>query len=126
MTVVKRPGRPVDEGLAARRSEEILDAAIVLFAEHGFADADTQALADRLGVGKGTLDRSFPSKQKLVPAAADRVMRRLEEGVNGSFSEDDDPLERIPKAIQAYLGFFEEHPEFVELLIQERANFKDR
>lgn len=126
MTVVKRPGRPVDNGLVARRSEEILDAAIVLFAEHGFANADTQALADRLGVGKGTLYRYFPSKQELFLAAADRVMRQLQERVNSSFSEEDDPLARIPKAIQAYLGFFEEHPEFVELLIQERANFKDR
>ncbi len=29
-------------------------------------------------------------------------------------------------AIRAFLGFFAEHPEFVELLIQERAQFKDR
>ena len=39
----------------AERREEILDAATKLFAEHGYADTDTQQLADKLGVGKGTL-----------------------------------------------------------------------
>ncbi|MBM4005833.1 MAG: hypothetical protein FJ295_21530 [Planctomycetes bacterium] len=37
-----------------------------------------------------------------------------------------DPLEKISRAIRAYLTFFAEHPEHVELLIQERATFKNR
>ncbi len=47
------------------------------FAEHGYSDAVTQALAERLGVGKGTLYRCFPSKQDLFLAAVDRVIRQL-------------------------------------------------
>ena len=38
----------------------------------------------------------------------------------------EEPLERMRHGIHAYLTFFAEHPEFVELLIQERAQFKDR
>ena len=38
----------------------------------------------------------------------------------------DDPLERIKHASRAYLEFFDLHPEYVELLIQERAQFRDR
>ena len=56
------------------RREEILDAATELFAQHGYSDAVTQALAERLQVGKGTLYRHFPSKQELFLAAADRVI----------------------------------------------------
>src|SRR2546430_155159 len=78
-TAAKRPGRPVDQDRCARRREEILEAAARLFAEHGYADADLQVLADTLGVGKGTLYRYFPSKQDLFLAAADRVMRKLRE-----------------------------------------------
>ena len=33
---------------------------------------------------------------------------------------------RFDAAVRAFLAFFAEHPEFVELLIQERAQFKDR
>ncbi len=57
--------------------EAILDAATALFAQLGFNDADTQALAEKLGVGKGTLYRHFPSKRDLFLAAVDRVMRRM-------------------------------------------------
>src|SRR5205807_331664 len=37
-----------------------------------------------------------------------------------------DGLTRVERAIATFLRFFAEHPSFVELLIQERAYFKDR
>jgi hypothetical protein len=53
-------------------------------------------------------------------------MRMLCEQVDRSIQGIEDPLDRIAAAIHAYLAFFAEHPEFVELLMQERAQFKDR
>lgn len=109
-----------------RRKEEILRAATELFAENGFSDAITQALADRLGVGKGTIYRHFPSKRELFLAAADRVMRKLRERVLESVEGVEDGLEQMARGILAFLTFFAERPEYVELLILERAEFKDR
>ena len=109
-----------------QRREEILDAAARVFAEHGYADGDTQALADALGVGKGTLYRYFPSKEALFLAAVDRLMRQLVEHVQGAATPVADPLQRVGVAVRAFLGFCADHPQFVELLIQERAVFKDR
>ena len=113
-----------DEVLA--RKEEILQTATELFAEHGFSDAMTQVLADRLGVGKGTIYRHFPSKRELFLAAADRVMRKMQEAILASIAGVEDGLEQVSRAIMAFLSFFAAHPEYVELLIQERAQFKDR
>src|SRR4051812_15362885 len=122
--MTKKPrGRPRE---SCDRREEILDAATCLFAEHGFSDAVTQLLAEKLQVGKGTIYRHFPSKRELFLAAVDRVLRHLRECVEASIATVDDPLERIAQAVRAYLAFFAENPEFVELLIQERALFKDR
>lgn len=112
------------EGKVGR--EEILDAATELFAEHGYSDAVTQLLADRLRVGKGTIYRHFPSKQSLFFEAADRAMVRLHEWIESRVRETVDPIEQIDRGVHAYLDFFAKHPEFVELLIQERAEFKDR
>jgi AcrR family transcriptional regulator len=122
---VKRSCRSAAETVRARE-EEILDAATELFAEHGYSDAVTQALVERLGVGKGTLYRYFPSKRALFLAAADRVMRRMRERVDASLAGIEDSLQRTEQGIRAFLTFFAEHPQFVELLIQERALFKDR
>ena len=124
---LRRPrGRKTDPALAERRREEILDAAARLFAERGYADTDTQVLIDDLGVGKGTLYRYFPSKRELFLAAADRVMRRLRAFIDQRLDGIDEPLERIATAMRAFLSFCSQHPEFVELLVQERAQFRDR
>jgi AcrR family transcriptional regulator len=120
-----RQRKSSDEAITARR-EEILETATELFAEYGFSDAVTQVLAERLQVGKGTIYRHFPSKRDLFLAAADRVMRKLQEQVNANIAGIDDGLERIERGITTFLSFFAEHPSFVELLIQERAYFKDR
>jgi AcrR family transcriptional regulator len=125
-TIKNTRKRPVDEELWGRRTDEILDVAATLFAERGYAGADTQELAERVSVGKGTLYRYFPSKRDLFLAAADRAMRRLREYLDAAMSTRDDPLEQIVAAIEAFLGFFDEHPEFAELLILERALFRDR
>jgi AcrR family transcriptional regulator len=125
-TAEKKARRCSDEALWASRQEEILEAAAKLFAQHGYADTDTQLLADELGVGKGTLYRYFPSKQDLFLAAADRAMHQLRRQIDERIAGIEDPLDQIADAVRAYLAFCAEHPEFVELLMQERAQFKDR
>src|SRR5215472_4838694 len=87
-----------DEANLARR-EEILETATQLFAEQGFSDAVTSALADRLGVGKGTIYRHFPSKRELFLAAADRVMTKMQEQICAAIAGIDDKLVRIERAI---------------------------
>jgi AcrR family transcriptional regulator len=124
-TTPKR-SRPSAEALWASRQEEILEVAARLFAKRGYSETDTQLLAEELGVGKGTIYRYFPSKQDLFLAAVDRVMRKMLEVILDRIGDTEDPLERIYTAIRTFLTFFHENPEFIELLIQERAQFKDR
>src|SRR5262245_43361344 len=107
---VRKLGRPVDPNLRDRRCEEILDAAVKLFAKHGFAETDTQVLADKLQVGKGTLYRYFSSKQDLFLAAVDRSMRVMRQTVDAAIADVDDPLERVALAIQTFLTFVAENP----------------
>lgn len=119
-------GRPRDEALAQRRREEILAVATRLFAERGFDATDLQEAADELGVGKGTVYRYFPTKRELFLAAVDRAMRLLSETVNRAAPDGGEPLAMMEAAVRAYLEFFDARPEFVELIILERAVFKDR
>jgi AcrR family transcriptional regulator len=126
MTPEKKAGRPVDPERCARRREEILETAVKLFARHGYPETDMQVLADTLGVGKGTLYRYFPSKRDLFLAAADRAMRDLRDAVDAAVASIEDPLDQIRTGIHTYLAHVAAHPELAELLIQERAQFRDR
>lgn len=122
----RRPGRPKDEELQTRRRAEILEEATSVFAERGFAATDVQVVADRLGVGKGTVYRYFPSKDELFLAAVDLAMTKLRGEVDEAAGQAELPLDRLAAGVKAYLAFFDAQPEVVELLIQERAHFRDR
>jgi AcrR family transcriptional regulator len=123
---VRTVGRPEDVELQERRRGQILDAATSVFAAQGFATADVQEIAKKTGVGKGTIYRYFASKEELFLAAVDHGMRNLKLAVDGAAASAKQPLDRIAEGVLAYLTFFDERPEIVELLVQERAYFRDR
>lgn len=122
----RKPGRPRDPALEARRREEILDAAARIFARDGYADTDVQTVADELGVGKGTLYRYYASKKELFLAAVDRGIQALSAEIEAQLAAAADPLDGFRRAVRTYLSFFDRHPELVELFVQERAAFRDR
>ncbi len=108
------------------RKEAILHTATELFYQTGYRNTDVQQIADRLGVGKGTIYRYFVSKVDLFFAAVDRAMLKMEEYVRWKITEEKDDIARVHLAIRSYIEFFRKHPEFVELLVQERAEFRLR
>jgi AcrR family transcriptional regulator len=55
----------------------ILDATDKLLSERGFQGMTMSTLADKVGIGKGTLYLHFPSKQELVLSHIDRIIFRL-------------------------------------------------
>lgn len=108
------------------RRQKIVTAASRLFAQLGYSECDMERVASRLRIAKGTIYLYFPSKEKLFLACVDLGMSQLQNAVRSAEESTQDPFERIGRAIRAYLTFFAEHPQFVELLIQERAIFKNR
>lgn len=126
-TLNKRgPGRPRNLELTSQRCDDILTVATELFASKGYASTDVQEIADRLGIAKGTIYHYFPSKEKLFLASVDRGMAELNEYINLSLVGVEDQIEQIAVAIRTFLKFFDKHSEFIELIVQERAEFRDR
>lgn len=124
--VIQKLGRPPDLERQARRRDEILSMAAKVFAEQGYRQTDVQVIADRLGIGKGTVYRYFPTKEALFFAAVDAGIHALSSRMEQVASSEADPVDGARKSVRAYLAYFDEHPEIVELLILERAEFKDR
>lgn len=110
----------------AERRDAMVPIAARLFADIGYAACEMERVAKELGVAKGTLYLYFASKEELFCACVDYGMRSMQSAVEAAATTTNDPFEKISRAIRAYLQFFADHPEHVELLIQERANFKHR
>lgn len=111
----------------AERRLAIIEAAARLFAEAGYDACEMERVAAEQGIAKGTLYLYFSSKEELFYACVDHGMSQMQASIDAAVEEAvDEPLARISGAIRAYLRFFEEHPQYAELLIQERANFRDR
>ncbi|HWP18335.1 MAG TPA: TetR/AcrR family transcriptional regulator [Burkholderiaceae bacterium] len=70
------------------RPQELLDAALQLFVEKGFAATKMDDVASRAGVSKGTVYLYFPSKEELLKA----VIRR---NLSLTIAEGDDALSRF-------------------------------
>ncbi|MBY0464563.1 MAG: TetR/AcrR family transcriptional regulator, partial [Burkholderiales bacterium] len=68
------------------RPGELMDAALSLFVEKGFAGTRVEEVAQRAGVSKGTLFLYFPSKVELFKAV-------VRENIAGCFHEWNTTLE---------------------------------
>src|SRR5262245_33416574 len=59
---------PQRRRLKEARPQQLLDAALMLFVEKGFAATRAEEVAQRAGVSKGTLYLYYPSKEELLKA----------------------------------------------------------
>ncbi|MCE9606181.1 MAG: TetR/AcrR family transcriptional regulator [Planctomycetia bacterium] len=114
------------EEMHAKRTLEVLNAAMTVFSTQGFAAADVQEIADQAGVGKGTVYRRFTNKEGLFLATVEHARQWLLKELDQAVDASTCPLEQIRVGIHTFITFFDSHPEVVELLIQERAHFRGR
>jgi len=89
----------VTEGALATRKEEkkaaILEAALDLFAERGFEGTAVPLVAERAGVGAGTIYRYFDGKEALVNAVFQEQKARLVSDLVTGFPFDAAPREQF-------------------------------
>lgn len=123
-TAPRRRGRP----RKIARPEDLLAAALRVFAERGFAAARLDDVAREAGVSKAALYLYFESKQAifeaLVRSAVLHNIERLEAMVAGSEESAGDLLRRLVQAV-ARLVVETELAAFPKLIVAEATNFPD-
>src|SRR4030042_1289073 len=116
-----RNGSPAED---PHKHRAILDQAIRTFAEVGYRGTDVQVIADRAGVGKGTVYRYFGSKEDLFWATTFEVLERLERHMAAAMARVQGALKKLKAACLAYAAFFEVNPQYLEVFVQDRAEFR--
>lgn len=108
----------IDEKKKRKRSS-ILNAAIKLFSENGFAETKVADIAKQAGVSFGTVFTYFDSKEALYEAA---ILEPLDE-IKPYFVEIEkhfkgDPLEVTKKMIECHVQLFSTRIEYLRLIQQ--------
>ncbi len=108
----------------SEKSEAILEQAIRTFAELGYRATDVQMIADRAAVGKGTVYRHFGTKEDLFWTTAFEVFQRMRHTLAEAEGVASGAADKLRAACLAYGRFFDEHPEYLEVFVQDRAEFR--
>lgn len=98
------------------KRERILDAALVLFSERGFHGTPVPLVAEKAGVGAGTIYRYFASKEALVNALYRHWKMAFIDSVTVDF-----PLEKTTRAqwshvFRGAVAFAQKHPQAFDFL----------
>jgi AcrR family transcriptional regulator len=114
-----RPSLP-REFIAAHKQRRIMDALAELTAEQGYEATKISDIVKRAGVARKTLYDNFEGKEEVFLAAfdsaRDEVLRRVQEGSEGS---DAEWQERIEGGLAALLGYVAEQPTLARMCMIE-------
>ena len=100
------PGRREAEARATR--EALIDAALDLFTERGYAEVGTEEIVSRAKVTRGALYHHFADKRDLFRAVFERVEADLMERIGATMEGADDPYELMVSGMRAFLDACEE------------------
>jgi AcrR family transcriptional regulator len=111
--------RPQQRSLDTR--DCLVEAALQVFASHGFEGATTREIARRAGVALAALPYHFNTKEALWKAAADRIFGRLNETFRKRFEglAGVDTPTRLRLVLRDFVRFQAAHPELHRFMIQE-------
>jgi AcrR family transcriptional regulator len=101
----------------------IMSAALEEFSEKGFHAATIDSIAERAGIGKGTVYRYFATKEALFKTIKEEIISEFVGPAREDLSREDDILKIIESVIRIYLGFFEKNSAFFKVIIQEHSDF---
>jgi AcrR family transcriptional regulator len=99
-----------------RTRRRILQAAIRLFAHHGFHAVSVDQIVGKARVNKRMVYHYFGSKDALFEAALSEVYKRIEEIEFHAIERGRSPREKLSRLLESYFEFLDDEPEFTRLL----------
>lgn len=111
-------GRP-PQGTTADARAQLLDAALVLFAEHGVAGTTIAGIAARAGVTPAMVHYYFSNRGRLLDAVAQERLRQIVTAVWSPVVETDEVVPMLRGLVQRILSATELHPWLPSLWLRE-------
>ena len=119
-TVAGGPRQLTEQG--RERKQQLVDAAMVLFSEGGYAATRISDICERAGVAKGLFYWYFPTKLDLFGELVRSMRLRLRRAQAAAMTPDADPIERVRQGTAASVRFMAEHATYFALVDVERSD----
>jgi AcrR family transcriptional regulator len=98
------------------RRQEIVDAAIRVFARTGFAETNVQDVAEEAGVVPTAVYYHFAGKDELFDVVLQSVITELDEVVDRARAEEDHPAAALSQITTAVWNWIESRPDHARIL----------
>lgn len=122
------PGEPKFRRRKAARPGEIVEAAMAVFAERGFAAAKLDDIARRAGVSKGALYLYFETKEELFRAVVDQAIAPNMAPIRAMVAAHPGPLSDLLRLVAGRVGHLMETLPVggvIKMVIAEAGNFPE-
>jgi AcrR family transcriptional regulator len=96
------------------RERELVLATRALFDARGMQEAPIEEIARAVGIARGLVYRHFSSKEELYVLTVTDYLAELDALLVGAISADAGHVERLAQYAEAYAGFCERYPAFLD------------
>ncbi len=118
--VTRRRGRPPAGDPATLSTEQLLDAALEAFAEHGYSGTSVREIARALGVSHNLIPQRIGTKEELWRQAVDRGFGHLAIELAGALTDEHgDDVERLRAVVVRFLEANAARPALLRIIQQE-------
>ncbi|MBL27448.1 MAG: TetR family transcriptional regulator [Rhodospirillaceae bacterium] len=124
----ERPNSTPRRRRAEARPDDILDAALTVFRQRGFAAARVEDIAAQAGLSKGAVYLYFDSKQTMLRALVERAVQPLAEQIAALADSSSDNAEKTLRRVLRLAGrALDESDIFAvpRIVVAEAGNFPD-
>ncbi len=97
----------------------ILDAAVEVFARHGFSDATINDVAEKANIAGGTVYLYFKNKEDLLIQAMNEIISSRLAEIKKIISHEINSLDRLYKMILLHVELFSRNPYVVKFMVSE-------
>lgn len=102
----------VTEAEREQKRRVILDAAAAEIARYGYDRANVNTIAERAGIGRGTIYLYFDSKDEILGALLDTIGSLIDDTVRACLELDVSWRERLNALSQSFVALADEHRDF--------------
>lgn len=103
------------------KKDQIIDAAIDLFSEQGFAETSTAEIAARSNVAQGTLFYHFKSKEGILHEVMRQLLEQTTENYRTIDPTQNTGLQCIERLLRSDLAIVQQHAKKVKTLIRDMS-----